>query len=419
MTSLSRRLEGTPMAAKKRKTASRGGGPSRQERRQAFQAHIKKEYKDTGLIMRGDEYEAPFMVRRIPTGILELDLALNGGFPCGGVSEIIGAESSGKTTLLNQVFSYQQQILGKEAMLGIAMTEQPFDKGHAKFNCGVNIAIHPKEIDAIEATLKRKLTKEERAIMGSQTGEFDEFAAGTVEALYDMLLDAVASRTYHVLGLDSWGSILTEAEEGSNMQDKMYAGGGGANVNASWARRLSPEFVVPKDGNRNYTALIGINQYRMKMNANPKAGAMKQMSVQGGYALKHIKLVSIFLESFDLWEETSGKRKRIGKKIKWTVMKGKAGCHDGGTGEYEIRYGIGIDILREHLMAGLLRGLIVSKGSWYYLIDPSDDSEIFKAQGKDAFLDLLKNEDGALEWLRDSVIDYEVREKGASFIPPR
>jgi hypothetical protein len=52
-------------------------------------------------------------------------------------------------------------------------------------------------------------------------------------------------------------------------------------------------------------------------------------------------------------------------------------------------------------------------------MDHSDGSEIFKAQGKDAFLALLKNEDGAMEWLRDAVIDYEVRENGASFIPPR
>jgi len=401
----------------KRKTATRG--PTRKERLEAFEKHVGKEYKGKGLLMNGDEYEAPFMVRRIPTGILELDLALNGGFPCGGVSEIIGAESSGKTTLLNQVFRYQQQILGDEAALAIGMTEQPFDRGHAKFNCGVDVAIHPKEIDAIEATLKRKLTKEERTALGSQTGYFKELVAGTVEALYDMLLDAVASKAFHVIGLDSWGSILTEAEHDSTMQDKKYAGGGGASVNASWARRLSPEFVIPKDGERNYTALIGINQYRVKMNANPKAGAMKQMSVQGGYALKHIKLVSIFLESFDLTEEVRGRRTTVGKRVKWTVMKGKAGCHDGHKGEYEIRYGLGIDVLREHLMAGLLRGVVANKGAWYYLLDPDDGTEVLKACGKDAFLDLLKNEDGALEWLRDAVIDYEVRENGASFIPPR
>jgi len=405
------------MAKAKRTTATRG--PTRAERLDAFEKHVAKEYKGKGLLMNGDEYEAPFMVRRIPTGILELDLALNGGFPCGGVSEIIGAESSGKTTLLNQVFRYQQQIQGKEACLGIAMTEQPFDKGHAKFNCGVDIAIHAKEIEAIEATLKRKLSKEEKAAMGNQTGVFKELAAGTVEALYDMLLDAVGSKAFHVIGLDSWGSILTESESDSTMQDKMYAGGGGASVNASWARRLSPEFVVPREGERNYTALIGINQYRIKMNANPKAGPMKQMSVQGGHALKHIKLVSVFLESFDLVEEVGGRRKQIGKRVKWTVMKGKAGCHDGGKGEYQIRYGVGIDILREHLMAATLRGVVVNKGAWYYLMDSSDDTVVLKACGKDAFLELLKKEDGALEWLRDAVIDYEVKENGASFIPSR
>jgi hypothetical protein len=42
---------------------------------------------------------APEAVRRLPTGVLPLDAVLNGGLPCGRISELIGPHSSGKTSL--------------------------------------------------------------------------------------------------------------------------------------------------------------------------------------------------------------------------------------------------------------------------------------------------------------------------------
>jgi len=38
-------------------------------------------------------------VNRIPTGSMEIDRILDGGYPCGHMTEIYGPESSGKTTL--------------------------------------------------------------------------------------------------------------------------------------------------------------------------------------------------------------------------------------------------------------------------------------------------------------------------------
>src|SRR6476469_6382081 len=53
-----------------------------------------------GAIMKLGEHRAHVKVDSIPTGSINLDLALGvGGIPRGRVTEIYGPESSGKTTL--------------------------------------------------------------------------------------------------------------------------------------------------------------------------------------------------------------------------------------------------------------------------------------------------------------------------------
>src|SRR5690242_19062772 len=53
-----------------------------------------------GAIMKLGEHRAHVKVETIPTGSINLDLALGvGGLPRGRVTEIYGPESSGKTTL--------------------------------------------------------------------------------------------------------------------------------------------------------------------------------------------------------------------------------------------------------------------------------------------------------------------------------
>ena len=60
---------------------------------------IEKQY-GKGAIMRLGEHADHMGVSVIPTGCLELDIALGvGGLPRGRIVEIYGPESSGKTTM--------------------------------------------------------------------------------------------------------------------------------------------------------------------------------------------------------------------------------------------------------------------------------------------------------------------------------
>ena len=408
----------------KRKTAARKKveGPSRREVITDLKATINKRYKGRGVMMSGDEYEAPFLVLRRPSGLIELDIACGGGLPAGGLSELIGKTASGKTTLMNQYFRMQQQLQGEETMLAIGMTEHKFDKGHAKFNCGVALPMNRREITAYEKTYRRVLTEVERLKMVEEIGIFEEIGADIVDTLYEIILDCVESGKLDIIGIDSWGAVLTKVAQEAEMDARIP--GGAALINTMFVNKISGLFAVPQDGQMNYTTVLGINQYREKIGGkrNMRAGDMTNMSVQGGNALKHLKLLSIYLDSAALWKEVKGKNVRVGKKIKWTIYKGKAGCHDGAAGEFNLIYGKGLDIEGANMMAAMQRGIIVASGSWLSLVDSSDGTVILKSQGKARMAADLAADPDIHEWMRDEVFRYAIEEEGAivntNYLPP-
>src|SRR4030043_748539 len=74
---------------------------------------IEKQY-GIGSIMSLGERSAKVKVDAIPTGSLSLDLALGiGGIPRGRVTEIFGAEASGKTTLALHIIAQTQKAGGQ------------------------------------------------------------------------------------------------------------------------------------------------------------------------------------------------------------------------------------------------------------------------------------------------------------------
>lgn len=67
-------------------------------------------------------------VERIPTGILEFDLATGGGWPKGRVSQVYGPESSGKSNLLYRTIAQVQRLPApgnKAVLFSLEGTEDP------------------------------------------------------------------------------------------------------------------------------------------------------------------------------------------------------------------------------------------------------------------------------------------------------
>src|SRR3989449_9935357 len=103
---------------------------------------ITKAYGD-GSIMRLGDARAQVKIDVIPTGALALDLALGvGGVPRGRVIEILGPESSGKTTLMLHVIANAQSAGGVAAFID---AEHALDPGYAK-KLGVNLRSEERRV---------------------------------------------------------------------------------------------------------------------------------------------------------------------------------------------------------------------------------------------------------------------------------
>src|SRR4030066_2152295 len=87
-----------------------------------------------GAVMKLGELSLRQAVEAIPTGSPALDIALGiGGIPRGRVTEIFGAESSGKTTLALHIIAQAQKMGGKAVYID---AEHAFSSEYAA-SCGV------------------------------------------------------------------------------------------------------------------------------------------------------------------------------------------------------------------------------------------------------------------------------------------
>ncbi|HCD09378.1 MAG TPA: recombinase RecA, partial [Thermoanaerobacter sp.] len=97
-------------------------------------SQIERQFGKGSIMRLGDT--AKLNVEVIPTGSLELDIALGvGGVPRGRIIEIFGPESSGKTTLALHMIAEAQKMGGTGAFID---AEHALDPVYAK-NLGVNI----------------------------------------------------------------------------------------------------------------------------------------------------------------------------------------------------------------------------------------------------------------------------------------
>lgn len=334
---------------------------------------INKQFDGKAVLRQGEDITNVFMLRR-PTGITSLDLKIGGGLPAGGLTQIIGKFSAGKTYLVNCIMAKSQEIYGEDFAGSANMTEQRYDKWFAKRNCGLRIAYSDEEIALLQRINREQgrpdFTAEHLAWFKDQVGYFTEAIGSTAEEILEIACQQVESNLFQILLIDSFGALLTkaEAEAKDGLDQKFY--GGAAGVVTAFMHRLHAALNLPdKYGRPNMTTVIGINQYRDNVG---KDAQWRPMKVAGGNALAHGKLLDIHVEQgTKLFHQIDAKNKVvIGKEINWEILKGKAGCHDGGRGNYkfyfgEHGYGFGVDTYSDLLSAGLETEIVEQAGAWY------------------------------------------------------
>jgi RecA/RadA recombinase len=379
--------------------------PSVQERRDALIANFNKRMNGRAVIMPASQYSLPFLYRRYPTGLLTLDTALRGGCPGGGITQICGVKNVGKTWLMWQILLQQQHYLGDKLRVLMAMTELRADRSQAKA-CGVKISlgednvqelIRAREIARLSDPTLPPYSKEELADMREEVGVIDEMHGMAAEDLYDGILDAVEANAYHLVVIDSFGSIMSMAEsEADSVRDRQVAGVAGPNT--KFLRKLNALMTMnDKYGKPRDLAVIGINQIR----ANIGGDSHRPFKTTGGFLLEHSKLVDIWLTPGPQEKEKrvrmtskgmTEQEEVVRKHVYWRIEKGKAGLREGESGAFVYSFDVNTaDFYLDHIVAGVNHGIVEKAGNWLRIPNPENpDKALFGPyQGVRAFSEAM------------------------------
>ena len=386
---------------------------------EAWVARMQKssKHKGTTQVRMASETKNPYGLRR-PTGKLGLDIGLGGGLHAGGVIEVQGPESVGKTLFYWDAIGQLQQVYGKDTKVLVAATELRPDKDQARM-AGCCIAYSNEEIDDLEGNRvlhnHPKFTAEERKDLKKQIGKIVIVMAATAETLFDAIFDAMKENIFQMVVIDSMGALLPKAKDNTDsFQEKTY---GGASVPVTdFMNKLYPLFIMDRgDGSMAETTLLAINQARARIGATKYERNTKE--AMGAYAWKHGQLVNILLTRGAKIRETK-KGPAVGYTVNWELVKGKMGTHDGKKGTYdyyhlpkmqpvfwkdveETWFG-GVAYYNEHVETAQELG-VVEGVSWPAFT--KSNGEVLKAQGVDNLAQLFAEDPEAFEELRDACFE--------------
>jgi len=286
----------------------------RQKAAEAAIDQIKAKFGEGSIMKLGEAQR--MKVEVVPTGCLSLDLALGvGGLPKGRMTEIYGAEASGKTTLALHAVAEAQKKGGTAAYVDV---EHALDPDYAR-KIGVKV--------------------DDLLISQPDTGEQ---ALEIVETL-------VRSNGVDIVVIDSVAALVPRVEIEGEMGDQNIALQ--ARLMSKAMRKLSGIISSTK------TVVIFINQTRMRIGfffGNPE-------TTTGGMALKFY--ASIRIELKRLAQLKKGEQ-IIGNKVKAKIVKNKV-APPFKTCEFEILYDQGISLFSDLFNLGLGYGLVKKAGNTF------------------------------------------------------
>ena len=269
-----------------------------------------------GAIMKLGEVVRNDRVQAISTGSISLDLALGvGGIPCGRVTEIFGAEASGKSTLAYHVMASSQRQGGTAAYID---AEHALDPDYAA-RCGV---------DKDELLISQPDTAEQ----GLEITEY-----------------LVRSGAVEIVVVDSVAALVPKAELEGDMGDTHV--GLQARIMSQALRKLTAAI------SRSNTSVVFINQLREKVGVffgNPEV-------TPGGRALKFYSSVRIDLRRI---ESIKHGTEIVGSRVRARVVKNKV-APPFRMAEFDIMFNEGISREGDLIDLGTEMGTLTKNGAFF------------------------------------------------------
>lgn len=269
-----------------------------------------------GSLMRFGEAAGRFEIDSIPTGSISLDMALGvGGIPRGRITEIYGAESSGKSTLAQHIIGEAQKQNGTVAYID---AEHALDPSYAA-RCGVQV----------------------EDLLISQPDDAEQ-ALDITEAL-------VRSAAVDAIVIDSVAALVPRAEIEGRMGD----------THIGLQARLMSQALRKLTGvtHRSKTAVIFINQIREKVGVlfgNPEV-------TPGGRALKFYASVRIDLRRLETIKKGT---ESIGIHLRARVVKNKT-APPFRVAEFDIMFNQGISREADLIDLGVQSNILNKTGAFY------------------------------------------------------
>lgn len=290
----------------------------RDDRRKALGtaiAQIERAY-GKGSIMRMGTDGARITVDAIPTGALNLDVAVGiGGIPRGRITELFGPESSGKTTLCLHIIANAQRTGGVAAFI---------DAEHA--------------LD-IEYAGKLGVDIEDLLVSQPDTGEQ---ALEIAELL-------IRSNAVDVVVVDSVAALVPRAEIEGEMGDSHP--GSQARLMSQALRKLTGAV------SRSKTCVIFTNQIREKigvMFGNPE-------TTTGGRALKFYSSLRLDIRRIGAIKDG---QELVGNRTRVKVVKNKV-APPFRQAEFDVMYNEGISHNGLLIDLGIENDIVQKSGAWF------------------------------------------------------